>query len=878
MIATINGVDYQVDEGAVITKNFNETLDSATIRISHQRIRIICEPYDKVILHLIDGIDFYMEIDDVQEIETCISPVTYRYEISLFSQTKELEGIILPNLSITQHKSGEKLDILTYLIRYRDVYGKKYRNGSYFENKWDYSLSVRSYFENVECPEMQWNTPTFRDVLNDLMKVKDCIPVLENNEISLLDLTQKKRNLNNSSVRKYINYVKRSHSAADYVSDIKMNMKNVLQTSIDGIVDSCSMIQYPFVAKEGYLITSENFSFKTKYPINKIKHFYFGFWTRCVRDGNNSWVYLEQDLCNIKGSNDSSYYNLVCEEKEFRTKNIAYKTSDVDTDYFANMVNFQNFCFYFVRGTNEIGNLNTTNKTWFVYEENTCQSIITAIAKLCVPSVDPAILSVDYGPAPENNYYRPVIRIEYETLAEQTFSAGKRFGSKNKRTIIDNQTNSWVDAYTQGKLEYQKADRLGNKQLLINARFTDDFYSLIDIGDYFVSDGDNVVYQVQYQVYQNHINVNALACKDYILRDYFTGVKSKTRTWVNAQNEAFERHELLKYYVEFSALPKHEYATELHLKEGLFTYSLKNDDPLPLTSCNFRFSNTVLGNNTGYFSDFVNRIIGDSIVLTFGMSDNTIQSYDNGINTSTSVDAFQTYIGGDTLIPRLDSDFTEDYNGIPSKPISYVDNNMEIQYANFGFDRRSGMEFSPHNGTTVTIGNYVTLNTYLLNQFSFTHKTGTINNQILYVADYLLYKDNREIPTFSLQFEFCSDTKDITFTRKFIQLQRIVRTKTINVSQFKVYEADLSQYNWQSPTLVGAQEVAGATISVSDIYDVSSNIVLDGVSDNKVYYIVDDEGEILIATKYKAFFLNILKDRDTNEYDANGNIIGNIIE
>ena len=97
---------FEVAEGAVVTRNKNETLDNAVIKILNlsEEYRINVQPLD--LCSLIDddnrfGETFYMCIDDISETMECVNPRIYSYEIHLVSETKLLEGIILPNISIT---------------------------------------------------------------------------------------------------------------------------------------------------------------------------------------------------------------------------------------------------------------------------------------------------------------------------------------------------------------------------------------------------------------------------------------------------------------------------------------------------------------------------------------------------------------------------------------------------------------------------------------------------------------------------------------------------------------------------------------------------------------------------------------------------------
>ena len=294
---------FYIDEGSTITENYNETLDSADIRISHVTSQLNIEPFDKVILHDENGNldDRYMCVDSYTETMESLDPYIYSYQISLFSETKELEGIVLPNLSVTQLPSGHSRKIYELLEQYLDLYDEKVRvRGStitqyFLSDPYDYfgdgsqvtydfipdnqfktdyragrisdvnfykgpgtfghiddlegqvvniqSLGIDIFVIRVtykplyattlvvgvnyklhdtenyhlinkhsfkqidvsgtmmneidikfdsECPEMQWNAPTLREVLTDLMMVKDCIPVVKNNVIDFIDLTEKK--------------------------------------------------------------------------------------------------------------------------------------------------------------------------------------------------------------------------------------------------------------------------------------------------------------------------------------------------------------------------------------------------------------------------------------------------------------------------------------------------------------------------------------------------------------------------------------------------------------------------------------------------------------------------------------------------------------
>ena len=187
---------YKLDENCILTDNYNETLDSLNCRISHiTPIDIEVGDYVYVFTTDLSIEKYYMVESYVLTQDTIgVDNNTYSYDITLCSQTKDLEGYICPNLSITPLRVGTKRSIYFYLNLYNDLYGKKHRvlssNQLNWVNSWSFSTNVYNKFSQIDCPELQWNAPTLREVFNDLMMVADCIPILRNGVIDYIDLTQ----------------------------------------------------------------------------------------------------------------------------------------------------------------------------------------------------------------------------------------------------------------------------------------------------------------------------------------------------------------------------------------------------------------------------------------------------------------------------------------------------------------------------------------------------------------------------------------------------------------------------------------------------------------------------------------------------------------
>ena len=810
---------YPVDEGATITENFNQTLDSANIRISHLYNEINIEPYDDVILHDDNNRleDKYMCVDSYTRNEEGLDNPTYSYEISLFSLTKKLENIILPNLSITPHRTGVVLNIYDYLKRYLDVY-----KGN---NNW--VLSDRCYDKfgpNIEnsnlAPELQWSTPTLREVFDTLMMVKDCICVLkyQNNryEIDYMDLTE----TNDMGVKSGINYIQQSQSSDDYISEIRMQLQNVMQTSVKNVNNVIRTTEYvPFTSDE-WRVTDENFYIKTQFPILRVNHLWIYLFPYNY-EGNSgpnpifNQKMIKVDLCNLKTNEEDTGGSLLKEIKEYETLPILYRTdlnknADISEyqgynvyDYFSK---YKNYCIYYTRGNNKIEGFSATSKQTVISigDATTLQwiknlAVVDAVNNglLETGGTLPNFINEIKNPLLNLNcvtYYSTFFQIEYETTYNATFSASKEIKPRNRRVIADNQDNAWVDIYSQGFLEYQKANRLGNKSIMINQRTQgDDFIKIQD------KRNKDIVFRTQYQIYQDFINVNAWATPHFVLQNYFTGIKSKVRTWVNAKDEALQRHDLVKLYCEMSYSQK----TEQNISSSLARYLLScietiRNKPIRYAGVNI-YTGAVMQEEPKTFGLYslncATRLVGKSIVITFGFDDNWFVSkhvyYDNAEELGIYRDNIHQ---GDSGLDSQDRPVwyppyirtaigsgagTQPYGGVPLNNYGYTDSRGEfnrIEYL-FANDINLGNDLPTISTEDITEAQIKDLFQAIFdlpkvqdNAFSSSTK---FSNSLEFV------KDNKEIPIISTQFEFRTDSEDIIITEAFAKEQEAIRSITL---------------------------------------------------------------------------------------------------
>ena len=731
---------YNVTDGAVFTENYNETLDSGTILIEQLNEKIDIEPYDRVRIFDDDGrmTIRYMCVDSYECTQTSLKPLIYSYSITLMSETKILEGLLCPSLSITKNWASPK-SVYSYIVQYCNLFNK---------GKFIVDNRIYNKFNNVECPEMQWTHPTLREVLTDLMMVCDCIPILKNGYLDFIDIGSIGSEIS-ANQKKYINYIKTSRASDDYVSDIRMNLVNVANNS----EDNCTHIveKIGFRNDSSYLLTTENMQLQSNFPIWKVKRLIFDYLL----------------VVNITAYDDSHGHNVVhysptlecsrditefvLEHDEWLTKDVYYggfsSTSDISLD-----ANYRNRCLYYTRGAKNIENFNDKVESTFLWIDNSKfvwemmqndpanEEIIEAYAREWLSENHPRFTFESCSSSP-GSFKHAQFKLEYDAIDECVFEATKTNPTRNKRTIIDNQTYSYVDARKQGFLEYLKANRLGNEVALINGRYNDIEATMPTLSQKI---NDMIVFRKEITFYKHFIGVNYLATKDYVLQNYFTGVKSKIRSWrVVSGKEAFVRGDFVKFYAnsnintysdENSLIPS--YSTLQEYIDNFKYCAIQCSTSEGMKPVNTKYAD-IEYNTNGIMCEFSRHVVGNSIVFTIRMNDN-----------------------------RYAGNYVSNYSGtnarVEQKGISYTDNNGELESVTLYFYNECdpngitggynppylpSMAFKPlvNIGTTPNVDEGLQLNGL--------NMVAKIPVQIM--------KDNKEILQISVQFEINENIDDM---------------------------------------------------------------------------------------------------------------------
>lgn len=221
-------------------------------------------------------------IDQFTEDLINIEDSFYKYKIELFSETKGLEAIQLPNISVTQPRDiNKRINVYDKMSNFISVYSPKIKmsvdntikNFNYV-NKYVLSNDLANTYKDTYSPDFSLNNPNLRDLMTHLMLTKDCIPYVEDNMIKALDIT--KRHGEFDFTKGEISYINGSRSSANHCDNLRRSYQNALSQD-----NTCKMVEYlGFRNKDNALMTVENMRLETRYPIYKINKIYMCYYKK----------------------------------------------------------------------------------------------------------------------------------------------------------------------------------------------------------------------------------------------------------------------------------------------------------------------------------------------------------------------------------------------------------------------------------------------------------------------------------------------------------------------------------------------------------------------------------------------------------------------
>lgn len=675
---------YDLVVGSVFKEELNETLDSGSIIISNveQERKLELEPYQYVyIFDTESNFEKYFLVDNFIENYVNLDTPYYEYTIALMSETKLLEKIQLPNRTIRNPLKAPQLKVNELIGQFCKLYipSVKYFNKN--SNTWSYQqiidyqsvIDVNSIF-NVDCPDMEFNHPTLRQVLTSLMQVVGCLPRVINHKLTYINLRLKPTEFIIPNGRKYI--VSTSNSSDSYNTS--------LQTLGENIVGENNIVKNETLGfrdvENVFLKHTENLKLTTEFPIKEIKslkmnvpvNFYFGMGVIHLGDTfiSNNFVYdnnltktkigfeiyyssdlgndIELRYCFEKVSylnnnfgkviyqvltrseiyeepatksivnesyvysntlKDNQDYNLIVIELRkgndygyylisvdnvyhfymptlyivdltslvFETQ--ARKLLRTDLTYSPETIEDMSKYYYttleYTYGNNDISGFSQKYDyvEWYGTYSNILISNIATIYKSNLDylgELEDRIIKYYFTLTPNNKTKFRIDRTDYNIVdnvlntslspySAYTFNITYiPFNNVNLKfdkskdipiplTQLDNQESAIPSLTAFALREQEKVERIGNNVVKINAS---NITNLSEINALNTKYNDSIIFSKEIAYYEDFCNVNYIATKDYVLKNYFTNIQTKYRAYryVEYANTVL-RIENRKYYV-----------------------------------------------------------------------------------------------------------------------------------------------------------------------------------------------------------------------------------------------------------------------------------------------------------------------------------------
>lgn len=890
--------------GFIYKDELTDTLDSATLTFitkevhkirpvypgAKNTIKIDIESFDKVEItgSLNNGNAISKKILLVDKLHNSITnpfrdDAVCNYTLNLFSQTKELERCTLPNLSITSAKNiVNALSVYEYITRYLTLYGPKIRKLiPYAQTPGDYEIYLKYNidpnlvirFSQITCPEFQWNNPTLREVLTDLMMVDNCIPVLVDNMLTFIDLSKEGNQIDKEKINGY----SEDMTSADYCSELTLPMSNSIGNQV--------------VNREEYIgwrddsqaqLTTENLVLRTSMPIYEIvslKMFFFD-QVRPSPSETQTGAIVETDITNHILEKDA--YNVLPEPSR-------YNQGDVD-NYRTKYGHA-----YFQRGSNRIEGFSKKYE-WFF------QQTYYSVQKWMDDAVGGAG-NKGYGGQAYNvdNRLKSIwFKIVYKTQDDRKIHAGKYLRTKHAQNrIFDQQTSSYVNPEKMSIYEYLKVNRLGNKIATITGTYFNE-NDVPKLGDKL---DDKILFSRTIQYFDEYIIFEGQLVENYILKNFFTSVMAKKRSWQFVSgSDALMRHDVDKYYAELSYNDKPykilnkrfegrgsiaNSGLENYLLSSLTTY---NAEPIKYAVVAFYHGTSTSASTSQFALDTSVEKMGDSLAITYGTEDNyaiDMHLIDNGQGQGLDlINDFYKYVDDEGRVSKFEVSFATyidpaDGEFVWGETTYHSDYNLNM-YPLAGWGQEGLTEYNQR--VAKSFQKPLVQNMGNSDGWRFGLGSGSL------IFNPSVYKDNAEIFKRTFQIEFCSDDKRIIIGDKFIEYQKMINQNNNDNSTYKVY------WSRFAPHLNDRNYIPSDKIDVgfNTIDYLNNNFIIrwNQVRRGGYCYLTDANDNLIIAfalirkdshgwsaPQYdQSMYINLLELRDDNIYGLDGKtIVGDII-
>lgn len=511
----INGIDYtnNLQVGFVLKDTCTEELDEMTIILNNVE-ETKFEPFTDVeITTPIKTFYFYINTykEDIYDYEQ----LKYTYTIALISQTKILERVFLPNLKIRKPiKSKSKKTIYDYLSKVIMPYVKKQFS---FISLYNYGNEL-----NIECPEIEWNHPTAKQVFNDLFSTIEKKPKLvkiENNVIKYVELSNRGQNVSyllDSTIAP-----EHYQQMSDYANNLICDLQNITPDNKNVEIKNISLR-----AEETARLTTDNCSLIIDGA--KIDKIY-----KLIVKG----VQVKEHDTGLTYSQDLDITSFVFEKSVWDS----LPTSNVVTAR-----GYKETSLYFTSGSNKIEGFN--NKQSFLW--STTLAITNVIIIAAIEQIEDV-----FEPAVLTNILDLTFDIEFSSIADSRVKVTKTNEESKDCSLYQNQTQSSIDFKAFMECQTEFVNRLGNDTMILtNILPYNEIPNLLDsIGNYILSNREIAFYH-------DFAIVKSTFTENYIQKRNYYGVFAKTKyTQLANASEIVTREDLYNFDITFTREKRRRY-------------------------------------------------------------------------------------------------------------------------------------------------------------------------------------------------------------------------------------------------------------------------------------------------------------------------------